>query len=272
VVEEQVPMSQQSGSGAARSHEDEVVLVTGAGRGIGQAMADAHAAAGARVIYLDVQEQLAESAAEAARSRGGQAIALAADVADYAAVSAAVERGVAAFGPITALVSNAGISPKTGSAGGKAFLWEMNPEEWQKVLGINLSGAFNCSRAVVEGMIALGRGSIVSTSSVAGKTYCDIVGVHYAATKAGLIGLTKHLAGELGPYGITVNALAPGRIDTPMMRGTASSANEAVKALTPLRRLGTPEEVAQTCLFLTSPAARFVTAQVIDVAGGWLMT
>jgi 3-oxoacyl-[acyl-carrier protein] reductase len=250
----------------------EVVLVTGAGRGIGRAIADAHADAGAATLYLDFDPALAETAAAEARGRGARAMALCADVADDAAVQAAVTQGVAAFGPVAALVNNAGISPKTGSAGGKAPVWEMGAAEWAQVVGVNLSGAFHCIRAVAPGMIKLGRGSIVSISSVAGRTYCDIVGAHYAATKAGVIGLTKHLAGELGPHGITVNAIAPGRIDTPLMRGTASAANDAVKAVTPLRRFGTPEEVAQTALFLTSDQSRFVTGQVIDVAGGWLLT
>ncbi len=254
------------------SHSGQVVLVTGAGRGIGQAIADAHAAAGAAVIYLDSDRALAETAAAAAIARGGRALGVCASVADEAAVKAAVAAGAAAFGPVTALVNNAGISPKSGSTGGKAPLWEMGADEWRRVLEVNLTGAFLCASAVVPGMMAAGRGSIVSVSSVAGKTYCDIVGVHYAATKAGLIGLTKHLAGELGGHGITVNAVAPGRIDTPLMRGTVSAANEAARQATPLKRFGQPEDVAGTCLFLTSDAARFVTAQVIDVAGGWLMT
>lgn len=254
------------------SHAGSVVLVTGAGRGIGQAIADAHAAAGARVIYLDHDAGLATAAAEAARARGADALAVQADVSDAAAVAAAVEAAAAAFGPVTALVNNAGISPKSGADGRRAPVWQMPPEEWARVLGVNLTGAFNCIRAVTPGMIAAGRGAIVSMASVAGRTYCDIVGVHYAATKAGLIGLTKHLAGELGPHAITVNAIAPGRIDTPLMRGTAPEANEAVRQVTPLRRLGAPEDVAGTCLFLTSPAAAFVTGQVIDVSGGWLMT
>jgi 3-oxoacyl-[acyl-carrier protein] reductase len=105
-----------------------------------------------------------------------------------------------------------------------------------------------------------------------GKKNCDIVGAHYAATKAALIGLTKHLAGELGPFGITVNALAPGRIDTPMARAVAPELNEAVRQVTPLRRLGAPEDVAAACLFFTSDAAGFITAQICDVSGGWLMT
>ena len=148
----------------------------------------------------------------------------------------------------------------------------MDVAEWQRVTDVNLTGAFICARSVLPGMIARQRGSIVSTSSVAGKTFCDIVGIHYAATKAGLIGFTKHLAGEVGPFGITVNAVAPGRIDTPLMRGTASAANDAAKAATPMRRFGTPEDVAGTVLFLTSEEACFVTGQIVDVAGGWLMT
>lgn len=254
------------------THSGRVALVTGSGRGIGRAIADAHGAAGAAVVYLDHDPALAETAAAEAIAAGRKAIGLAADVADYASVAAACEKAAAALGPIDVLVNNAGISPKSGSDGKRAPMWEMSPEEWRRVLDVNLTGAFNCTRAVVPGMRELGRGRIVSTSSVAGKTFCDIVGVHYAATKAGLIGFTKHLAGELGPFGITVNAVAPGRIDTPLMRGTASAANDAVKAITPLRRFGTPEDVAETCLFLTSDAASFVTAQVIDVAGGWLMT
>lgn len=254
------------------THQGEVVLVTGAGRGIGQAIADAHAAAGAAVLYLDFDPALAKAAAEAATSKGWKAKALSANVGDPVAVAVAVAEGIAAFGAITALVNNAGISPKSGSKGGKAPIWEMGAQEWGQVLDVNLSGAFHCIKAVIPGMMEAKRGSIVSISSVAGKTYCDIVGVHYAATKAAIIGLTKHLAGELGPHGITVNAIAPGRIDTPLMRGTVSAANDAVKAITPLQRFGTPEEVADTALFLTSNASRFVTAQVIDVAGGWLMT
>jgi 3-oxoacyl-[acyl-carrier protein] reductase len=254
------------------SHAGDVVFVTGAGRGIGQAIADAHAAAGAKVIYVDHDAALADNAAANARDHDWHAIGLGADISDEAAVTAAVEAAVEAFGPITALVNNAGISPKSGADGRKSALWEMPASEWQRVVDVNLTGAFLCAKAVAPGMIAAKRGSIVSISSVAGQTYCDFVGVHYAATKAALIGLTKHLAGELGPYGITVNAIAPGRITTPMMMGTASTTNELIRQATPMARFGTPEDVAETALYLTGPASRFVTAQVIDVAGGWLMT
>lgn len=254
------------------SHQGRVVVVTGGGRGIGRAIADAHAAAGAAVAYLDHDASLADSAAADARMRGIKAIGVAADVANFKEIDTAMKRVAEALGPIDVLVNNAGISPKSGTDGKRALAWEMDPDEWRRVLDVNLTGAFNCTRSVLPGMKELGRGRIVSTSSVAGKTFCDIVGIHYAATKAALIGFTKHLAGEVGPFGITVNAVAPGRIDTPLMRGTANAANDAVKAITPMRRFGTPEEVADTVLFLTSDAARFVTGQTIDVAGGWLMT
>lgn len=254
------------------SHLDKVVLVTGAGRGIGQAIADAHAAAGASVAYLDHDSNLAEAAASTASGRGAKTIAVTADVADETSVQAAVARAAEALGPIGVLINNAGISPKSAADGKRAGLGEMSAAEWRRVLDVNLTGAFLCTRAVIPFMRTAGRGAIVNISSVAGKTYCDIVGVHYAATKAALIGFTKHLAGELGPEGITVNAVAPGRIDTPLMRGTAPEANEAARMATPLRRLGSPGDVAQTCLFLTSDNAAFVTGQVCDVAGGWLMT
>jgi len=252
------------------NHAGRVALVTGAGRGIGQALADALAEAGAGVAYLDHDSALAEGAAEAARAKGWTALACSADVSDYEAVGAAARAVEEALGPVDILVNNAGISPKT--AGRKSSVWEMDPAEWRRVLDVNLTGAFNATRVLSPGMRERGYGRIVSLSSVAGRTYCDFVGVHYAATKAALIGFTKHLAGELGPHGVSVNAIAPGRIDTPLARGVAPEVNEAVRLATPLGRFGTPRDVAAACLFLTCDEAGFVTGQVVDVAGGWLMT
>ncbi|MFC7734592.1 SDR family oxidoreductase [Roseomonas sp. GCM10028921] len=254
------------------THAGRVAVVTGAGRGIGRAVADALAAAGASVAYLDADPALAEAAAAAARGRDGAAMARQVDVAGEAGVSAAFAAVAAALGPVDVLVNNAGISPKSGPDGRRGEAQDIGLDEWLRVLDVNLTGAFLCTRAALPGMRALGRGQIVNMASVAGRTYCDIVAVHYAATKAALIGMTKHLAGEQGPYGISVNAVAPGRIDTPLMRGTASAANEAARLATPLRRLGQPEDVAAACLFLTSAAGAFVTGQVCDVSGGWLMS
>jgi 3-oxoacyl-[acyl-carrier protein] reductase len=168
------------------------------------------------------------------------------------------------------LIANAGISPKHD--GRPHLVFELDPAEWQRVLDVNLTGAFNAVRLTVPAMKARGGGAILAMASVAGRTYTPLVGAHYAASKAALIGMTRHLAGELGPFGITVNALAPGRIETPMIRTMATEVNAEIVRTTPLRRLGTPAEVADAALFLTSPQARFVTGQVLDVAGGFLMT
>jgi len=251
-----------------KTHENRVAVVTGAGRGIGQGIARLLAARGAKVGVLDVDAELARATAAEIGGFGA-----ACDVADLAAVEAAFAAVEQALGPIDVLVNNAGISPKHN--GRRADIHEMDPAEWRRVLAVNLDGAFNCVRRVVPGMIARKAGAIVNQSSVAGKTYFNdfpLTGVHYAASKAALIGFTKHLAGELGPHGITVNAIAPGRIDTPLMRGVASEINDSIRRDTPLGRLGTPEDVAAVACFLTSADAGFVTGQVVDVAGGWMIT
>jgi len=148
----------------------------------------------------------------------------------------------------------------------------MAPEEWNQVVGVNLTGAFNTIRAVGDGMRRGRYGYIVNMSSVAGKTYSPVVACHYAATKSAIIGFTKHLAAELGPYGIRVNAIAPGRIETPMVLAVDSVINDEQVRLTPLGRLGKPAEVADLALYLTSDESTFITGQTIDVAGGLYMT
>jgi len=252
------------------THAGRVAVVTGGGSGIGRAIAEALAAAGAAVAVLDANGNAAEDTAGAIAAAGHRAMAVACDVARFDAVESAGREIAANLGPVDILISNAGISPKHD--GRPASVLEMDPAEWQRVLDVNLTGAFNGVRVFGADMARRGWGSIVNQSSVAGKTHVGFVAAHYPATKAGLIGLTKHLAGELGPQGINVNALAPGRIDTPLMRGVAREVNDAIVADTPMRRLGTPADVAATALFLTSEAGHFVTGQVIDVAGGWKLT
>ena len=192
------------------------------------------------------------------------------DVADYPAVEAALSEAAAGEDAFDTVINNAGISPKHDGAAHR--IWEMDPAEWNRVVAVNLTGAFNTVRALAPAMRAAGRGWIVNLSSVAGKTYSPIVACHYAASKAGLIGFTKHLAAELGPFGIRVNAIAPGRIETPMVRAVGSTVNDEQVRLTPMQRLGAPQEVADLALYLTSAEASFVTGQTVDVAGGLYMT
>jgi len=251
----------------SRTHAGRVAVVTGGGSGIGRAIAEALAKAGAAVAVLDANGNAAEDTAGAIAAAGHRAMAVACDVARFEAVEAAGHEVAAALGPVDILVNNAGISPK--HAGKPASVLEMDPAEWNRVVEVNLTGAFHGVRVFGPEMARRGWGSIVNQSSVAGKTHVGFVAAHYPATKAGLIGLTRHLAGELGPSGINVNALAPGRIDTPLMRGVATEVNDAIVADTPMRRLGTPADVAAAALFLTSADGHFVTGQVLDVAGGW---
>lgn len=258
------------------SHAGRRVLVTGAGRGIGRALALGFAARGAVVGVADTNAddigetlRLIAAAGPAAGPGAGQGLTL--DVSDYAAVEAALARAAAVMGgPFDTVVNNAGISPKHDGIAHK--VWEMDPDEWRRVVEVNLNGAFNTIRALSPAMRAAGRGWIVNMSSIAGKTYSPVVACHYAATKSALIGFTKHLAAELGPCGVRVNAIAPGRIETPMVRGVAGPVNEEQVRLTPMGRLGQPAEVADVAIYLTSPESSFVTGQTIDVAGGLYMT
>ncbi len=252
------------------SHTGRIAVVTGAGSGIGRAIALALAQSGAAVAVLDANGNAAEDTAGRIAASGGRSMAIACDVAVFEAVEAAGREVEAALGPVDILVNNAGISPK--HQGLPASVLTMDPLEWRRVLDVNLSGAFHGVRVFGPEMARRGWGSIVNQSSVAAKTHVSFVAAHYPATKAGLIGLTKHLAGELGPSGINVNALAPGRIDTPLMRGIDPAVNAAIVGDTPMGRLGSVDDVAATALFLTSDAGHFVTGQVIDVAGGWKLT
>lgn len=254
------------------SHAGRRVLVTGGARGIGRAVAEGFINRAATVGVLDLSAAAVNEAVEALDGAGpGLAIPLVADVADYAALTAALGAAEKLMGgTFDTVINNAGISPKHEGAARK--VWEMDPEEWRQVVDVNLTGHFNTIRALVPSMRAQGRGWIVNSSSVAGKTHSPIVACHYAATKSAVIGFTKHLAAELGPFGIRVNAVAPGRIATPMVAGVAKEVNDAQVALTPMARLGEPAEVADVALWLTSPEASFVTGQTIDVAGGLYMT
>ena len=252
-------------------HAGRNVLVTGAASGIGACISKQYVQEGATVVLIDVNADALVAHADSLSGLGGHTVWATADVADYNQCAQALEQVRAKLGAnVDTLINNAGISPKKN--GKPVNFWEMDPDEWHRVVGVNLHGAFNWSRLVSPAMVQNRFGSIVNMSSVAGKAFVNFTAAHYGTTKAALIGMTRDLAGELGPHGITVNAISPGRINTPLMRTAPNETNQAVIQETALRRLGDPQEVAEMACFLTSAESRFVTGQVIDVAGGWLMT
>ncbi|MHA7123238.1 SDR family oxidoreductase [Achromobacter xylosoxidans] len=250
--------------------QDQVIIVTGAVGGIGSAIVEGFLAEGGKVGLIDFNSQGGQAYEKELKKRGHAVCFVHADVSHFDQCQAAYERITRDLGLATILVNNVGISPKTD---GRALkVWEMTPGEWDKVVAVNLNSVFYMTHLATPHMVRQRQGRVINMSSVAGKAYCDIVAAHYAATKAALLGLTRHWAAELGEHDVTVNGLAPGRISTPLLKSVPKEINDAVAEVTALRRLGTPEEVADACLFFASDQARFVTGQVLDVAGGWLMT
>ena len=251
------------------SNTDKVALVTGAARGIGAAVAAKLAALGHPVVLADVIGEV-EATAAALRAAGHQARAITLDVADEAAVAAMPAVLGDWWERLGIVVNNAGISPK-GPDGRARKVREMPAEEWRRVLAVNLTGAFLVSQACIPPLRARHWGRIIMMTSQAARAKSQIAGAHYAAAKTGLMGFARSLAVELGPDGITVNSIAPGRIDTPMARGAAAGANEAFAANIPLGRVGTPEDVAEVAGFLASDAAAYLTGATLDVGGGSYM-
>ena len=250
--------------------DNQTAIVTGAIGGIGSAIVESLLAEGAQVGLIDVNASTGQAYSDALRTQGFRVHFVPADVSQFDSCQRAYETITSHLGPATILVNNVGISPKT--EGRALSVWEMPPEEWNKVVEVNLNSVFYMTHLATPHMVRQNTGRIINMSSVAGRAYCDIVAAHYAATKAALIGLTRHWAAELGPHQVTVNALAPGRIATPLLKSVPQEINDAVVKVTAMGRLGTPQEVADACLYFASDEARFVTGQVMDVAGGWLMT
>ena len=243
---------------------DRVALVTGAARGIGAACAAMLAAKGHPVVLADV---IPEVAATAAALPNARAIHL--DVADPAAVAALPQALGDWWERLGVVVNNAGISPKRD--GRPIPIRDMPLEEWSRVLAVNLTGAFLVSQACIPPMRARRWGRVIMMTSQAARAKSQIAGSHYAASKTGLMGFARSLAVELGPDGITVNSVAPGRIDTPMAQGAAAGVNDAFIAQVPLRRVGTPEDVAEVVAFLASDAAGYLSGATLDVGGGSFM-
>ena len=237
--------------------QDQVVVVTGASRGIGRGLAEAFAKEGAKVACVATSEGGAKSTAEAI---GNGAKGYACDVSDSSSVDVLFEKIQAEMGTPAVLVNNAGIARDT-------LILRMKDEDWDKVLEVNLKGAFLCIRAVTRTMMKARYGRIVNISSIVGQ-HGQAGQANYAASKAGLFGLTKSVAKELGSRGITCNAVAPGFIETDMTETLPAEMREQVLKTAPAGRLGTPYDVAAVVLFLASQDSAYVTGQTITVDGG----
>ncbi|MBX5452166.1 SDR family oxidoreductase [Thermogemmatispora sp.] len=243
-----------------------VAFVTGAGRGIGAATALRMAEEGARVALVDIDVEGCQQVAQELERLGAQSLVLSCDVSNSAMVEEAVEKTVSQFGRLDILVNNAGIIRDN-------LLFKMSEEDWDAVMAVHLKGAFLCSRAAQKHMVQQRYGRIISLSSTS--ALGNRGQANYSAAKAGLQGFTRTLAIELGPFGITTNAVAPGFIDTEMTRSSARRQGldpeeviaEASKRI-PVRRVGQPRDVANVICFLASEEAGFVNGQIIYVSGG----
>ena len=254
----------ESKSEAVIDLSGKLAIVTGAGRGIGAVIADAFANAGADLVIADINEDSARKIAESTQQIGRKALAVKTDVASPADVDRLFETVQAEFGGVDILVNNTGIWFR------RPFL-EIADSEWDNVLSVNLKGTFMCSQRAARMMMAKRRGCIINIASHAGLFYSRGQGVHYAASKAAIIQLTRVLAFELGPLGIRINAIAPGGINT----GSPTSASrvelpasQMVVSSNPLGSRGEPEDIAQAALFLASQMAKFITGQTLVVNGG----
>jgi 3-oxoacyl-[acyl-carrier protein] reductase len=243
--------------------ENQIAVVTGAGRGIGRAIALKFATAGADIVAVDLKTDFVQETVEEVRKLGRKAWAVAANVSEAASVEAAVEQILKEAGRVDILVNNAGIT-KDG------LLMRMSEADWDAVLDINLKGTFLFTKAFSRAFVKQRSGRIVNIASVIG-----LIGnagqCNYAASKAGVIGFTKSVARELASRGVTANAIAPGFIETKMTEALGPEARAGLLKQIPLASLGQPEDVAAAALFFASPAARYVTGQVLAVDGGMVM-
>ncbi len=240
--------------------ENKVAIITGGGSGIGKETALLFAEEGAKVVVADINEKSGMEVVSEIERAGGEGLFFKLDTSIREQSKEMAGYVFNKYGRIDVLINNAGIVQD-------ALILKMTEEHWDRVIDVNLKGAFNCIQAVVEIMINQGKGVIINTSSIVG-LFGNIGQANYASAKAGLIGMTKALAKELGKKGIRVNAVAPGFIMTPMTRGVPEKILEMMKEKTPLRILGEPKDVAYAYLYLASDEAKFVNGAVLSVDGG----
>ncbi len=239
--------------------QGKTAIITGGLNGLGRETALIFAREGARVAVCDLPPDGGELLA-AIQAQGGEGFYAAADVSQLCQVEAMVAAVLQKFGVVNVLINNAGITRD-------ATLLKMTPEQWNQVIGVNLTGVFNCTKAVAPHMVERGKGRIINASSLVGLTG-NFGQTNYAAAKAGLIGMTQTWARELGPKGITVNAVAPGFIATEMVKKMPEKVLQTMRERTPMRRLGEPRDIANAYLFLASDEADFINGAVLRVDGG----
>lgn len=245
--------------------QGKVALITGAGSGIGRSIAQTLAAAGASIVVNDIDPKSAHETATEMKSDGYEALALPASVVDETQVMELIANAQRHFGKLDILVNNAG-------GGQRLMVEDMQLAEWQRIIDVNLTGVFLCSRAVLAHMKARHSGRIINVASTAAKRISFHAGAHYTAAKYGVLGFTRHLAFELAPYQVTVNAICPAATLTPLLSSHTTPEQRRERAeLIPMGRLAMPEDHAQAVLFLASEAAGFITGQALDVDGGSLL-
>ncbi len=241
-----------------------VVLVTGSAQGIGKSIALAFAKEGCKVVISDVNEEKGLATRDEARALGAESIFVKSDISNDESVKLLFDTIKQELGTVDILINNAGIDPA-----GHQF-YDIPHDEYSKVLDINLTGSYLCVKEAYEHMKGKGWGRIVNLASSSGLYGANVAGVHYAASKGGVIAMTKTLGKRMGAEGITVNCVAPGRIRTPMTAKTPPEVEEKIKQSIPLRRMGEPEEVASVIVFLASDAASYLTCYCLEIGGGWV--
>lgn len=250
-----------------RKSDQHVALVTGGTRGIGLEIVRRFLADGFRVAFVATKREHVKRVLESLDRPEDQLYGDMIDITRPDDVEGFVRRVRGRWDDITILVNNAGISPKRANQVAP-WLSQMSLDEWARVIDVNLSGPFNLIRLVAAGMIAKGYGRIINIGSLAGRTVPMIAGPHYAASKAGLVGLTRAAARDLAPHGITVNCIAPGRILSDLTGPPEAEVNRSALMRIPIGRFGTAEEVAHVAAFLASPMAAFITGATVDITGG----